>query len=439
MKLLLVGKYPPIQGGVSASTYWTAHALAKRGHEVHVLTNSASVEPTYKLHLFDDDSSRLEYRSGLGSVTLHQIEPLRPYSYIPWTQPYLTLLAGAAIDLAHQISPDLILGWYLEPYGVAAAIAAKAARLPLALRHAGSDISRLAMSPHLRRCYQWAIQDAAVVLTTPGSRDALKSLHPNDGNTSLLTGARLPEAFREGVMPADLALYASKFPDWLSQLSISDETKCALARMNQKTEDRDAITVGIYGKVGRFKGSFELIAALSALSAGRRINLFIIPTGNLPMLQQFFDQLLRYEGTFHSVHLLPPLAPWRIPGFIRACDAVFFLENNFPVPIHRPVVPREILSIGAALICSSEIVDSSGLDERLAPFKNYIPVANVTVDGLTSVLKLISDEAVPLGEIAARGRVLSQILESELEGSPIADVLENFVRLRSTSDAGIPR
>jgi len=40
MKICLFGKYPPIQGGVSMRTYWTAHELAKRGHTVHVVTNA---------------------------------------------------------------------------------------------------------------------------------------------------------------------------------------------------------------------------------------------------------------------------------------------------------------------------------------------------------------------------------------------------------------
>ena len=36
MRICVIGKFPPIQGGVSMRTYWTAHALAKRGHDVRV-------------------------------------------------------------------------------------------------------------------------------------------------------------------------------------------------------------------------------------------------------------------------------------------------------------------------------------------------------------------------------------------------------------------
>ena len=40
MRICIIGKFPPIQGGVSTRTYWTAHQLAARGHEVHVVTNA---------------------------------------------------------------------------------------------------------------------------------------------------------------------------------------------------------------------------------------------------------------------------------------------------------------------------------------------------------------------------------------------------------------
>ena len=40
MRICIIGKFPPIQGGVAVRTYWVAHDLAARGHEVHVVTNA---------------------------------------------------------------------------------------------------------------------------------------------------------------------------------------------------------------------------------------------------------------------------------------------------------------------------------------------------------------------------------------------------------------
>src|SRR6266508_3253452 len=51
VRICFVGKYPPIQGGVSAQTYWAARGRAGRGHEVFVVTNAAEVEDAYRIHL----------------------------------------------------------------------------------------------------------------------------------------------------------------------------------------------------------------------------------------------------------------------------------------------------------------------------------------------------------------------------------------------------
>jgi hypothetical protein len=44
VRICIVGKYPPIQGGVSAQTYWAARGLAAGGHDVSVVTKAAEVE-----------------------------------------------------------------------------------------------------------------------------------------------------------------------------------------------------------------------------------------------------------------------------------------------------------------------------------------------------------------------------------------------------------
>lgn len=48
-RICVVGKYPPIQGGVSAQCYLMCRWLAERGHEVDVVTNADEVEECYRL------------------------------------------------------------------------------------------------------------------------------------------------------------------------------------------------------------------------------------------------------------------------------------------------------------------------------------------------------------------------------------------------------
>jgi hypothetical protein len=37
LRICLIGKYPPIQGGISAQCYWMCRWLAERGHEIDVV------------------------------------------------------------------------------------------------------------------------------------------------------------------------------------------------------------------------------------------------------------------------------------------------------------------------------------------------------------------------------------------------------------------
>jgi len=57
MRIAILGKIPPIQGGVSAATYWTAMELAKRGHAVHVISNAGEVEQGFRSFLVGEEPS----------------------------------------------------------------------------------------------------------------------------------------------------------------------------------------------------------------------------------------------------------------------------------------------------------------------------------------------------------------------------------------------
>lgn len=427
MKILLVGKYPPIEGGVSATTYWTARALALRGHEVHVVTNAALVEGNYKLHLFGDDVQRLSY-SGAGLVKVHNVVGVFPGSHIPWSQPFTSLLAGAAIEVAREVDADLLLGWYFEPYGVAAAIAAQSLGLPLVLRHAGSDLSRLAGNQSLRQCYQWILRNAGAILTTPVSRDALRAIHPRQNNLVMLTASRLPSVFNSEASEGDIKKWAAEFPIWLDGVELPADLRSKLKTINNKTLNDKVVTIGIYGKVGDYKGSFELLDALNQICArGLKMNVLVIAIGNLPMMYKFYNRLLQYKYLLGHLWLVPPLAPWRIPEFIKSCGAVCYLENNFPVALHRPVIPREILAVGSCLICSQEIIEKSNLRENLVKSKNFVSIENVrNKEKLERGLEAVIAGEVDLKAIAAHGRFFSEFFEEHLSDNSICDALEVF-------------
>ena len=48
MKICIISKYPPIQGGVSSAAYWLAKGLGEEGDKVFVISNCWEAEPEYR-------------------------------------------------------------------------------------------------------------------------------------------------------------------------------------------------------------------------------------------------------------------------------------------------------------------------------------------------------------------------------------------------------
>ena len=99
LRICIIGKFPPIQGGVSMRTYWSAHGLAALGHEVHVVTNAKEAESRRSACMMRRGGlAALRSRMyGAGSVTVHWTDPVDPsQSYIPMASPFVSKLAAIA-------------------------------------------------------------------------------------------------------------------------------------------------------------------------------------------------------------------------------------------------------------------------------------------------------------------------------------------------------
>jgi len=83
VELLLVGKFPPIEGGVSTQTFWLARALARQGHGVHVVTNSSGIESSYRQCFFGTDHDILVGTDPSTRLDLRVTSEVPPQSYIP--------------------------------------------------------------------------------------------------------------------------------------------------------------------------------------------------------------------------------------------------------------------------------------------------------------------------------------------------------------------
>lgn len=71
-------------------------------------------------------------------------------------------------------------------------------------------------------------------------------------------------------------------------------------------------------------------------------------------------------GLKSSVEVRPFVPHWRVPAFIRECDAILFLENGFPIAEHFSLVPLEALACGRPVLFTEEIA-KKGIYRQLVP------------------------------------------------------------------------
>ena len=93
----MIGKFPPIEGGVSVQQYWSAHALAQQGHQIHVVTNANEVEPRFRMFMRAEDWLACEGEYPGGFVRVHWTERFGPAQrHIPLHNPFASKLASQA-------------------------------------------------------------------------------------------------------------------------------------------------------------------------------------------------------------------------------------------------------------------------------------------------------------------------------------------------------
>lgn len=118
------------------------------------------------------------------------------------------------------------------------------------------------------------------------------------------------------------------------------------------------------------------------------------------------------------------LTPWKIPSFLKSCDIVCFLERDFPIIFHTPLIPREVLASGSCLVCSKEITDKQLFRDNLVDGKNFVLIDDPKDrDTLTNKLRDLLDDKKKTKTIGKHGFYLSESFESELADIKIEDFL----------------
>jgi len=406
VRICVVGKFPPIQGGVSMRTYWTAHGLAARGHEVHVVTNAKEAEAPFRMLMRPADWARCSRSYGKGSVAVHWTEPAdRSQYHIPMASPFVSKLAGIALRLHAKRRFDVVYSHYLEPYGVAAHIVAQSAGIPHVARMAGSDAGRLWHHPQLEPLYDEVLRAAAAVITgpVPGRRALARGIDPR--RLAISGGFAVPERlFRPAGRVLDVAALRAE--------ALRDP---ALRHLVWGGFRRGRPYFGVYGKLGDTKGSLALLRAMHRLKRrGIDAGLVAIAHGAGAVEGEFRDCAGRL-GLEDRVLQLPFIPHWRIPEFLRGCAAVCCLEQDFPIAFHDPIVAREVLLCAACLIGSAEIIGKIPGYDRLPDGYGCVALDDVNdVAALSDALAAVITDPESALDMRARGCAVARVLQADI-------------------------
>jgi glycosyltransferase involved in cell wall biosynthesis len=382
MKICFISKYPPIEGGISSRTYWLAKALGERGHEVHIVTNAWEVEAEYREKINIEDLNQ-NYQppnvyvhntiSFIDSVPV-SVDP----AYIPYANPYIAKLASLAIDIIEKYNLQLIDSWYILPYGISGFLAKTITGKPQIMRHAGSDLYRLLKYPYLRTLFLSLFKKVDKIVT--GWYERKNFLCFNIPESKLFYSKIYnvnPKAFNPRVKQFDLSKYTNK--------------------------DINGLPVITYiGKMGLFKGVYELVEAASKIKEDFLI-LFVTNGRGLGRFKNYIDRISLTD----KVLFIGFLPPWQMPSIIKRSDCIVMLERDSPIALHFSILPKEVMSVGKCLIISKELY-AKGYYGNISDGNNAIIVDPKNIQRLKEVLEKVIKEPSYTREIGKRAYLFSK-------------------------------
>ncbi len=257
------------------------------------------------------------------------------------------------------------------------------------------------LSPWSNPAYRQMMKRADFILATPSTyRSFIHDVGCSWDQLIQPIGAPLhPRYFHPDVSPLDINAYLD------SKLAMLPEAYAQglYHNLKQKSFDPTLPTIGIYGKIGITKGTFDLLKALAVLKRkGLRFNLLALTQGDEGLLARF-SHTLDHLDLRDNTWLLPFMAHWMVPQFLKRCTAVCFLERDFPIPTHMPQVASECLAVGTCLVLSHEIADKQFYRNKLVHGHNvFLTNPKDTLDLARSLAGIICDP-IQAKEVGAAG------------------------------------
>ena len=357
MRICLVSKYPPIEGGVSARVYWLAKALGERGHEVHIVTNAKEVENDYKENF---DINNPEFIPG--NVYLHSTDAETNPWHIPFSKAYTERIANLAIEVTEKYDIQIIDTYYILPYAIAGFIAKNITGRPQVLRHAGSDIGKLFSSNAYHTLFKSVFQRVDKIITIPQLKEMFLSLGVKESVLDFDDRLSIDiHAFNPEVAPFPLSDYIE-----------GDIPECPI--------------ITYIGKINYYwqtKGLYELVEAVKNIKTDFRL-LFVANGKGLNEFKNLIKaNLLEKKSIFMDF-----VPPWKVPSIIKLSTCVVMPEREFQIPNHMPILPREVMAVGKCLILSKELYDNQCYGE-LADGENVLIIDPKNTEQFRAIIENI--------------------------------------------------
>jgi glycosyltransferase involved in cell wall biosynthesis len=363
--LLFIGKYPPIVGGVSSLLFWKTLLLARTGIEVCVLSCAQQAQKKHRLIWSDQAPSN-------DNLNIYCLNDIYEANVIPHSPALATRLASLACHIVTKHTVDLIEGVYMEPNALVAAIVSQWFQIPYGIKHAGSDVGRLLNNPEYTDALKMLLKKANYILT---GANHFQRFYKMQISRSCLLEDPYVYPVREYFSPEGETINLNEFAGLVEKLKPPMLNGLIYYQgLARKNLDLSLPTIGIYGKASHYKGHHSLLDSLKKLKHdGYQFNLAIIIQGHEGFIANIYQKIVSHELEENTL-LLPFIANNDIPRFIRACDAVCYLENNFPIAQHdNAKVPLEVLFCGRHLIVSDEVASHP----RLSAIYNFIKYCTI--------------------------------------------------------------
>lgn len=240
MKILFLGKYPPLVGESSSQGYFIVQDLINSGNEVYIVTEGWSFDKDYRDLVESTDFELLNNKQ----AQLYSIDPLQEKVFMGSSR--ITELVTLSLQIFEKNEFDCILCNSIDPYGIAAYLVKTITGKPLVLNDTNESIEAYVFNPQSRKCVEHVISNVDLALCSFGHINLYKTLgaknikklvplyllkdsnnadsyntlnNINNNEFIKMMNAKIDSSLKTIILLGD-ASYAQNFRYWIKQLEL---------------------------------------------------------------------------------------------------------------------------------------------------------------------------------------------------------------------------